>query len=141
MARWCDIVHGGARRDANSSSGDLGIFLALECLFVRQPDTSGRIPKTMDTNTKQFAEVVKKLLVVPDKLLTAQLSLRPLSHSDLITDPTESIHAIADACDLMHSALADVVEVARNLADMAGSHEAASAFQRVGPDNYYRRLP
>ena len=96
---------------------------------------------SMEPNTKQIAEIVERLRVVPDKLLTAQLSLRPLSHSDLVTDPTAIIHTIADACDLMHSALADVVEVARNLAALSGIDRKRSDFLRVRLENYYRQTP
>jgi len=95
----------------------------------------------MDTNTAQIAEMVKKLLVVPDKLLTAQLSLRPLSHGDPLSAEGELAHVIADACDLMHSALADVVEVARNLTQLPGIDEGGAGFHRVGVDSYYREAP
>ena len=82
----------------------------------------------MDSNTAQIAEIIKKLLVVPDKLVTAQLCLRPFSHCDPDTASTESIQAIGDACDLMHSALADVVEAARNLSELSGIDQSGSAF-------------
>lgn len=95
----------------------------------------------MDSNTTQIAELVKRLLVVPDKLVTAQLSLRPLSHGDSIAASTENMLTINDACDLMHSALADVVEVARTLADLSGVEPGGSAFQRVGIDSYSRPIP
>jgi hypothetical protein len=94
----------------------------------------------MDSNTTQIAELVKRLLVVPDKLVTAQLCLRPLSHGEIATS-TETMLTINDACDLMHSALADVVEVARSLADLSGSDPGGSAFQRVGIDRYTRPIP
>jgi len=74
--------------------------------------------------------MVRMLLVVPEKLLTAQLALRSLSHSDLVMDPTESIHTIADACDLMHWALTDVREAARNLADSLDPDARGIAYQR-----------
>jgi hypothetical protein len=92
---------------------------------------------TMDPNATQIAELVKRLLVVPDKLVTAQLCLRPLSHGDAIAASTE----INDACDLMHSALADVVDIARKLADLSGVDPGGSAFQRVGIDSYSRSIP
>ena len=95
----------------------------------------------MEQNTEQIAEMVKKLLVVPDKLLTAQLSLRPLSHGDPITAELELGRAITDACDLMHSALADVVEVARTLTQLPATDEAHAGFHRVGIDSYYRESP
>jgi hypothetical protein len=85
--------------------------------------------------------MVKRLLVVPDKLLAAQLSLRHWSHGDSITAETEAGQRIGDACDLMHSALADVVEVARNLTQLPGIDEAAAGFHRVGVDSYYRQVP
>ena len=94
----------------------------------------------MDYNTVQIAEMVKKLLVVPDKLLTAQLSLRPLSHGDSSAGQ-EPGQTIADACDLMHSALADVVEVARTLTQLPGLDEAGATFRRIGIDSYYREMP
>ena len=96
----------------------------------------------MDPNTAHIAEMVKKLLVVPDKLLTAQLSLRPLSHGDPLATETEFTQQIADACDLVHSALADVVEVARNLTQLPGVDEGGAAgFRRIGVDSYYRDMP
>jgi hypothetical protein len=85
--------------------------------------------------------MVKKLLVVPDKLLTAQLSLRPLSDGEWMAAESETGQKIADACDLLHSALADVVEVARTLTQLPGVDEAAAKFHRVGVDSYYRQLP
>jgi hypothetical protein len=95
----------------------------------------------MDSNTAQIAEMVRKLLIVPDKLLTAQLSLRPLRHGDPSTAEMESSEAIANACDLMHSALADVVEVARDLTQLPGIDQGAAGFHRVGVDSYYRQVP
>ena len=95
----------------------------------------------MDSNTVQIAEMVKRLLVVPDKLLTAQLSLRPLSHGDSSAAGTDAAQAIADACDLVHSALADVVEVARNLTQLPGVDEAQAGFHRVRVESYYREPP
>ena len=95
----------------------------------------------MNSNKTQIAEIIKQLLVVPDKLVTAQLSLRPLSHCDPNTASTESIQAIGDACDLMHSALADVVEVARNLAELSGIDQGRPVFQYVGLDSYYHQVP
>lgn len=95
----------------------------------------------MDSNTTQIAELVKRLLIVPDKLMTAQLCLRPLSHGDPIATSTETMLTINHACDLMHSALADVEEVARNLADLSGIDPGGSAFQRVGIDRYSRPIP
>jgi hypothetical protein len=56
--------------------------------------------RAMDSNTAQIAELVKRLLVVPDKLVTAQLCLRPLSHGDPIAASTETMLTINDACDL-----------------------------------------
>jgi hypothetical protein len=41
----------------------------------------------------------------------------------------------------MHSALADVVEAARNLSELSGIDQSGSAFQRVGLDSYYRPVP
>jgi hypothetical protein len=95
----------------------------------------------MDSNTVQIAEMVKRLLVVPDKLLTAQLSLRPLSQGDSGTAGMEAGQTIADACDLVHSALADVVEVARNLTQLPGVDEAQAGFHRVRVESYYRQAP
>ena len=95
----------------------------------------------MDSNAAQIAELVKKLLVVPDKLLTAQLSLRPLSHGEPLAAENESGQVIADACDLVHSALADVVEVARTLTQLPGIDQTRAGFHRVGVDSYYRDMP
>jgi len=95
----------------------------------------------MDSNTAQIAEIIKKLLVVPDKLVTAQLCLRPLSHCHPDMASTESTQAIGDACDHMHSAFADVVEVARDLAELSGIDQGGPAFQHVGLDSYYHQVP
>jgi len=86
----------------------------------------------------RIAEIVRKLLAVPDKLVTAQLYLRPLSHRDSFAAPTENTQPIADACDLMHSALSDVVEAARELAEISSADRRPKS-HRVGVDSYYRR--
>jgi|KBSMisStandDraft_5_1062788.scaffolds.fasta_scaffold274790_2 hypothetical protein len=91
----------------------------------------------VDSKATRIAEIVRKLLAVPDKLVTAQLYLRPLSHRDSVAAPTETTQPIADACDLMHSALSDVVEAARELADIS-SLDHGSKFHRVDVDSYYR---
>jgi hypothetical protein len=93
----------------------------------------------MDANPMQIAKIVRKLLAVPDKLVTAQLYLRPISHGDPIATSTENIEPIADACDLVHSALGDIVEAARELADLSSVDRGAPAFRCVSVDSYYRR--
>lgn len=93
----------------------------------------------MDPNATRIAELVRKLHAVPDKLVTAQRCLRPLSDSDPIAAPTETAQPIADACDLMHSALSDVIEVARNLTELSGVDKSGPAFHRVSVDSYYRQ--
>jgi len=94
----------------------------------------------MDSNAKRIAGIVRKLLVVPDKLVTAQLCLRPLSQGDL-TAPSESMQPVADACELMHSAVSDVVEVARNLIELEGVGASGQLGRRFSVDHYYRRGP
>ena len=95
----------------------------------------------MDPNAMRIAELVRKLHAVPEKLVTAQLYLRPLHQSGPIATPTETIQPIANACDLMHSALSDVVEVAHNLAELSGADQSGQVFHRVSVDSYYRRGP
>ena len=51
------------------------------------------IEATMDANATQIAELVSKLLSVPDKLVTAQLYLRPISRGDSIAVNTENTPA------------------------------------------------
>ena len=94
----------------------------------------------MDANSTQFAEIDRRLLAVPDKLITAQRCLREVSHRDTLV-PAESTRPIAEACDLMHSVLGEVVQAARDLAELSGVDRGAGSFQRVRVDNYYRQKP
>ena len=56
---------------------------------------------------------------VPDLLVTAQFTLRTLLKGDRPAVPTVTKHAIGEACDLLDLALANVLEVTRNLPDLA----------------------
>jgi len=95
----------------------------------------------MDSNARRLVDIVRQLLVVPDKLVTAQLCLIPLSQSDLTAAPTESVQPVIDACELMHSAVRDVVETARNLIPLEGVDASGQLGRRFSVDPYYRRGP
>lgn len=56
---------------------------------------------------------------VPDMLIAAQLSLRPLAIGDAPPTSAEARRIVGDACDLLHLALTNVLEVARNLPQLA----------------------
>lgn len=90
----------------------------------------------MDSNTTQFAEIVRRLLSIPDKLITAQLCLRQVGNRDALP-PAESTQLIAEAIQL----IGEVVQAARDLAELPGVDREAGSFQRVRVDSYYRQKP
>ena len=93
----------------------------------------------MGSNATRIADSIRKLLVVPDKLVTAQPCLRPLSQGDLTAAPTEAMQPVADACELMHSAMSDVVELARNPTELAGIEGCGPLRRRFSVDHFYHR--
>ncbi len=88
----------------------------------------------------QVAVLVEKLVAIPDKLVTVQRHLHPLSCDDAI-DHAEARQTLADACCLLHSAIADVMEVVRNLAGPSALDAKRSISAHVGADTRYRPAP
>jgi hypothetical protein len=66
------------------------------------------------TAAPELAALAQKLVHVPDKLLIVQMHLQPLADSNPGAMPRDP-YAISEACSILHSAIADVVEVARAL--------------------------
>lgn len=56
---------------------------------------------------------------VPDLLVTARFALRTLANGEAPAVSAEAKHVIGEACDLLDQALANVLEVTRNLPDLA----------------------
>ena len=54
-----------------------------------------------------------KIVAIPDKLAAVELYLRPFCNGVAPADTEEARKAIADACELLHSARADVLDVLR----------------------------
>jgi hypothetical protein len=73
--------------------------------------TSPRI----STNSPDRAQLAEKVAAIPDKLAAIQLSLRPLCNGDTHTIPVEAKQVIADACDSLHCAIADVLEIVQHM--------------------------
>jgi hypothetical protein len=101
----------------------------------------GRLSPQDAVDKAQIAVLVKRLIDIPDKLVTAQLYLHPLSQSDPVTISVEARQTIADACDLLHSALVDIVDVARNLTTLSAPDDNRPTSRRVGADSYYGPAP
>jgi hypothetical protein len=79
----------------------------------------GAVPRPtspqISANSPDRAQLAEKVAAIPDKLAAIQLSLRPLCNGDTPTIPAEAKQVIADACDSLHSAIADVLEVIQHL--------------------------
>ena len=63
----------------------------------------------------QLAVLAQKIVQIPDKLVSVQMCLEPLCNGGAEGVSAESRKALSEACSLLHSAIADVVEVARDL--------------------------
>ncbi len=61
------------------------------------------------------AQLAEKVAAIPDQLAAIQLSLRPLCNGDTPTIPAEAKQVIADACDSLHSAITDVLEIVQHV--------------------------
>ncbi len=96
--------------------------------------------RTHAVDKAQVAVLVGKLVAIPDKLVTVKSYLHPLSCDDAL-DRAEAKQTIADACCLLHSAIADVLEVVRDLAGPAALDAKRSISTHVGADTRYRPAP
>ena len=65
------------------------------------------------TPAPELALLAQKLVQVPDKLLIVQMHLQPFADNpgEMSRDP----YAMSEACNILHSAIADIVDVARSL--------------------------
>ena len=72
----------------------------------------------------ELAVLAQKLVHVPDKLLIVQMHLQPFADNPgaIPRDP----YAMSEACSILHSAIADVVEVARALRAFSAIQEKAA---------------
>jgi len=73
-----------------------------------------RKPPRPSTAAPELAALAQKLVHVPDKLLIVQMHLQPLVDNNPGAMPRDP-YAISEACSILHSAIADVVDVARAL--------------------------
>ena len=60
---------------------------------------------------------------VPDMLIAAQLSLRPLAKGEVPPTAEEARRIVGDACDLLHLALTNVLQVTRSIPNLAPVHD------------------
>ena len=63
----------------------------------------------------ELAALAQRIVLVPDKLVTVQMHLEPLCNGAVEGLSADSRKALSEACRLLHSAISDVVEVARDL--------------------------
>ena len=70
----------------------------------------------------ELAALAQRLVHVPDKLLIVQMHLQPLADNNPGAMPRDP-YAISEACSILHSAIADVVDVARALRAISVSQE------------------
>ena len=66
---------------------------------------------------------------VPDMLVAAELSLRPLARGEATPSSAETQRIVGDACNLLRDALANLVEVTRNLPDFPLERAGANVFE------------
>jgi signal transduction histidine kinase len=87
-----------------------------------------------DTLTeRELDALAQKIVLVPDKLVTVQMHLEPLCNGDVEELPVEVRRALSEACSLLHSAIADVVEVARDLRGVSELDGKCPSEQRPAP--------
>jgi hypothetical protein len=67
------------------------------------------------TSGQDAAATAERIAAIPDKLAAIQLSLKPLCNGGLPAIPDEAKAVIADACDSLHAAITDVLEIGREL--------------------------
>jgi len=70
---------------------------------------------------------------VPDLLVTAQFLLRPLAKGQSPVAADEARRIIGEACDLIDLALANVLDISRNLPDLTSLIDLVAAADRLPP--------
>ncbi len=75
------------------------------------------------SDAEKFAFLVEKIRLVPDKLVAAQVDLRRLCQSDGVVIGNEATLIVANACALLHSAIADVMVVLEYVEDWRTEEE------------------
>jgi len=60
---------------------------------------------------------------VPDMLIAAQLSLQPLAKGDALPTPEEARRIAGDACELLHLALTNVLQVTRSIPNLVPARD------------------
>jgi hypothetical protein len=73
------------------------------------------------TPTAELAALVQRLVSVPDKLAVVQMHLQRLAESEGAVPAAP--YALTEVCDLLHSAIVDVVEVARAMDALSALEE------------------
>jgi hypothetical protein len=73
----------------------------------------------------QLAILAEKIAAVPDKLAAVHLDLRYICNGDTSAIPAGAKQAIAEACGLLHTAIADVSEMAQHVNDWLASNGGA----------------
>ena len=69
----------------------------------------------------------QRLREVPDLLVAAELSLRPLAKGDVPVTDADARRIVGDACDMLHVASARVLDLMRRVPDWAPPEPAPSA--------------
>ena len=72
---------------------------------------------SLDPAATERAALADRISEVPDMLVAAQLYLRPLANGETYEIPPDARRIIGHACDLLNSALANVLDVTGNLID------------------------
>ena len=72
---------------------------------------------------------------VPDLLVTAQFLLRPLAKGQSPVAADEARRIIGEACDLIDLALANVLDISRNLPDLTSLIDLVAAADRLPPSD------
>lgn len=68
---------------------------------------------------------------VPDLLVTAQFLLRPFAKGQSPATAEDSKRIIGEACDLVDLALANVLDISRNLPDLTSLIDLVAAAERL----------
>ncbi len=79
------------------------------------------------SDAARLAFLVENIRLVPDKLVAAQVDLRRLSQSGGIGTRGEAALIVANACALLHSAIADVMVVLKCVNDWRAEEEEVGA--------------
>jgi hypothetical protein len=84
----------------------------------QQPDHSGH------SDGQDWA---RRLREVPDLLVAAELSLRPLAKGDVPVTDADARRIVGDACDMLHVASARVLDLMRRMPEWAPLEPAPGA--------------